>query len=59
MFGSFERKERKGKVKEGRGRKGREKIKERNPPPCLEVEKPTRKDTLQQIWDLVTFKKCY
>ena len=35
---------RKGKVKAGKGRKGREGIKEGNPSPCLGVEKPTRKD---------------
>jgi hypothetical protein len=33
---------RKGKVKEGRERKGREGIKGGNPSPCLGVEKPTR-----------------
>jgi hypothetical protein len=35
---------RKGKVKERKGRKGREGRKERNPSPCLGVEKPTRKE---------------
>jgi hypothetical protein len=35
---------RKGKVKEGKGRKGREGRKEGNPSPCLGVEKPTRKE---------------
>jgi hypothetical protein len=33
---------RKGKLKEGKGKKGREGRKERNLTPCLEVEKPTR-----------------
>jgi hypothetical protein len=35
---------RKGKVKEVRGRKGREGIKGGNPAPCLGVEKLTRND---------------
>jgi hypothetical protein len=38
----------KGKVKEGRRRKGKEGIKEENLSPCLGVEKPTKKD----IWGL-------